>query len=134
MLIKLIHTRRVSRPSAHIVNRDAAEENGVHMLIWVGSQAPLEFVRDVFGANSPQAVDARVCELPEIDSRVGAAVRRLVDDTRHKRRNAMRLSVVRQMHKSELEFRQLLVEDAARGAEAYVDHLMTTHKAIQKML
>nr|XP_032528568.1 protein transport protein Sec24D-like [Danaus plexippus plexippus] len=104
------------------------------MLIWVGSQAPLEFVRDVFGANSPQAVDARVCELPEIDSRVGAAVRRLVDDTRHKRRNAMRLSVVRQMHKSELEFRQLLVEDAARGAEAYVDHLMTTHKAIQKML
>lgn len=62
------------------------------MLIWVGSQAPLEFVRDVFGANSPQAVDARVCELPEIDSRVGAAVRRLVDDTRHKRRNAMRVS------------------------------------------
>lgn len=62
------------------------------MLLWVGSQANPEFVRDVFGVPSPQQVDTQVCELPVLDTRANKMVRELIEDTRIKRRTAMRVS------------------------------------------
>lgn len=62
------------------------------MLLWVGSQASPDFVRDVFGVSSPQQIDPQVCELPALDTPSSAAVRALVHDTRVKRRTAMRVS------------------------------------------
>lgn len=63
------------------------------MLMWIGSQANPEFVRAVFGVPSPQQVDTQVCELPELDNPVNAAVRAVVDEARLRRRVLMRVSV-----------------------------------------
>ncbi|XP_069362795.1 protein transport protein Sec24C isoform X5 [Maniola hyperantus] len=110
-------------------------ENGVHMLIWVGSQAPTEWVRDVFGVASPQHVDTHVCELPELDNPTSHAVRDLVLQTRIKRRNAMRLTVMRQHDKLETVLRHFLVEDrGVDGSSSYVDYLCHIHKEIRSLL
>lgn len=66
-------------------------ENGVHMLMWVGSQANPEWVRAVFGVTSSQQIDTQVCELPDLDNPISSAVRSLVEDARRKRRVAMRV-------------------------------------------
>ncbi|XP_045779677.1 protein transport protein Sec24D isoform X1 [Maniola jurtina] len=110
-------------------------ENGVHMLIWVGSQAPSEWVSDVFGVASPQHVDTHVCELPELDNPTSQAVRDLVLQTRIKRRNAMRLTVMRQHDKLETVLRHFLVEDrGVDGSSSYVDYLCHIHKEIRSLL
>lgn len=62
------------------------------MLIWVGAQAPAEFVRDVFGVASAAQLDTAVSELPPLDTPASLAVRALVDDARARRRKAMRVS------------------------------------------
>ncbi|XP_028176863.1 protein transport protein Sec24D-like [Ostrinia furnacalis] len=105
------------------------------MLLWVGSAASPEFVRDVFGAASPQHIDTQVAELPELDNPTSQAARALVEEARVKRRNAMRLDIVHQYDKREAMFRRLLVEDRGLdGADSYTEHLLNTHKTVQKML
>lgn len=110
-------------------------ENGVHMLLWVGSQANPEFIQDVFGVPSATQIDTQVCELPALDTPASAAVRALVDDARGRRRTAMRLTVAHQLAATAPQFRRLMVEDRGLdGAEAYMEYLMSVHKAVQKML
>lgn len=110
-------------------------ENGVHMLLWVGSQANPEFVRDVFGVPSPQQVDTQVCELPVLDTRANNMVRELIEDTRIKRRTAMRLTTMRQHDKLEAVLRHFLVEDrGVDGSSSYVDYLCHIHKEIRALL
>ncbi|XP_072945945.1 protein transport protein Sec24C [Epargyreus clarus] len=110
-------------------------ENGVHMLVWVGSQAPADFVRDVFGAASPQQIDTQVCELPILDNPTSEAVRELIEDARVKRRNAMRLTLMRQHDKLEAVLRHFLVEDrGVDGSSSYVDYLCHIHKEIRALL
>ncbi|KAI8425845.1 hypothetical protein MSG28_011613 [Choristoneura fumiferana] len=105
------------------------------MLIWVGSQAPAEFVRDVFGTPSPQQIDTRVCSLPQLDNPTNAAVRKVLDDAVRERRRAMRLEIVHQYDKREALFRRQLIEDAGLdGAAGYLQLLMETHKRVQGML
>ncbi|XP_053619272.1 protein transport protein Sec24C isoform X1 [Plodia interpunctella] len=110
-------------------------ENGVHMLLWVGAQAPAEFVRDVFGVSSPQQIDTQVCELPELDNANSARVRGLVDEIRVKRRSAMRLTLMRQHDKLETVLRHFLVEDrGVDGSASYVDFLCHIHKEVRALL
>ncbi|XP_028041852.1 protein transport protein Sec24C isoform X2 [Bombyx mandarina] len=110
-------------------------ENGVHMLLWVGSQAPAEFVRDVFGVSSPQQIEPTVCELPVLDTPISRAVRAQIEHARDARRLCMRLLVVHQYDKKEVELRKMLVEDrGVNGAESYTEYLLATHKQVQKMM
>lgn len=110
-------------------------ENGVHMLLWVGSQAPAEFVSDVFGVATPQQIDPQVTELPELDNPASRTVRDLLEDVRAKRRNAMRLTIMRQHDKLETVLRHFLVEDrGVDGSSSYVDYLCHVHKEIRALL
>lgn len=110
-------------------------ENGVHMLLWVGSAASAEFVRDVFGVASAQQVDTQVAELPALPTAASEAVRALVDEARVCRRNAMRLTVMRQHDKLEAVLRHFLVEDrGVDGSASYVDYLCHIHKEIRTLL
>ncbi|RVE54941.1 hypothetical protein evm_000308 [Chilo suppressalis] len=110
-------------------------ENGVHMLMWVGSQAPAEFVRDVFGVASAQQVDTQVAELPVLDNETSVAVRELLQDARERRRTAMRLTIMRQHDKLETVLRHFLVEDrGVDGSASYVDYLCHIHKEIRTLL
>ncbi|XP_038219066.1 protein transport protein Sec24C [Zerene cesonia] len=106
-------------------------ENGVHMLIWIGSQACPEFVRDVFG----ERLDAQVCELPDRDNERSRAARELVRNARELRRSAMRLTIMRQHDKLEAVLRHFLVEDrGVDGSSSYVDYLCHIHKEIRNLL
>lgn len=110
-------------------------ENGVHMLLWVGSQAPADFVRDVFGVAAPQLIDPQVYELPALDNPCSAAVRAVVDDARLRRRSAMRLTIMRQHDKLETVLRHFLVEDrGVDGSASYVDYLCHVHKEVRALL
>ncbi|KAJ0171020.1 hypothetical protein K1T71_013219 [Dendrolimus kikuchii] len=110
-------------------------ENGVHMLLWVGSQAPPDFIRDVFGVSAPQQIDTQVCELPALETPASDAVRAIVDDARAKRRTAMRLTIMRQHDKLEAVLRHFLVEDrGVDGSSSYVDYLCHIHKEIRALL
>lgn len=110
-------------------------ENGVHMLIWVGSQASPEFLTDVFGVTSPQHIDTHVCELPARDTPASCAVRDVVHAARVLRKNAMRLTVMRQHDKLETVLRHFLVEDrGVDGSSSYVDYLCHIHKEIRALL
>lgn len=62
------------------------------MLLWVGSQASPDFVRDVFGVPSPAQIDTQVSELPQLDTPASHAVRNVIEDARVRRRNSMRVS------------------------------------------
>ncbi|KAI5639048.1 hypothetical protein NE865_08390 [Phthorimaea operculella] len=105
------------------------------MLIWVGSAAPAEWVRDVFGVAAPHLVDTQVCELPVLDNPTSEAVRALIADARRKRHTAMRVTVMRQHDKLEAVLRQFLVEDRGLdGAASYVDFLCHVHKEIRALL
>lgn len=110
-------------------------ENGVHMLIWVGSQADPAFIRDVFGVASPAQVDTQVCELPELDTAASHAVRAVIEDARIRRRTNMRLTTMRQHDKLETVLRHFLVEDrGVDGSSSYVDYLCHIHKEIRALL
>ncbi|KAG6439395.1 hypothetical protein O3G_MSEX000736 [Manduca sexta] len=73
-------------------------ENGVHMLLWVGSAAPAQFTADVFGVSSPQQLDPQVCELPDRHNATSQAVRAILHDAREKRRSCMRVSIYWNIH------------------------------------
>ncbi|CAG9133775.1 unnamed protein product [Plutella xylostella] len=105
-------------------------ENGVHMLLWVGSAASPELTQALFGQPSPQAIDTSVRELPVLDNELSEAARELVDQARRQRRVYMRLTVMTQNSPAELQLRRSLVEDATIGP-SYVDFLLDVHKAIQ---
>ncbi|GBP12210.1 Protein transport protein Sec24C [Eumeta japonica] len=110
-------------------------ENGVHMLLWVGSQAPPEFVRDVFGANNAQQIDTQVAELPVLDNSLNEAARECIRDARLRRHKHMRLRIVHQYDKEESQFRRLLLEDRGiDGSPSYIEHLKQTHSDIKRLL
>lgn len=110
-------------------------ENGVHMLLWIGSQASPDFLREVFGVGSVQHIDTQVYELPPLVSVPSQAVRAVVNLARAKRRAAMRLTVMRQHDKLEAVLRHFLVEDrGVDGSSSYVDYLCHVHKEIRTLL
>ncbi|XP_037294695.1 protein transport protein Sec24D isoform X1 [Manduca sexta] len=110
-------------------------ENGVHMLLWVGSAAPAQFTADVFGVSSPQQLDPQVCELPDRHNATSQAVRAILHDAREKRRSCMRLTIMRQHDKLETVLRHFLVEDrGVDGSPSYVDYLCHVHKEIRQLL
>ncbi|KAG8233361.1 hypothetical protein J437_LFUL005822 [Ladona fulva] len=110
-------------------------ENGIHMFLWIGLNVGVEWVRDVFGAQSAAQIDIDRTSLPELDNPLSMRVRMTIEEIRRQRHRRMRLTLVRQRDKLEVVFKHFLVEDrGVDGSASYVDFLCHMHKEIRELL
>lgn len=123
---------RVEEGGAYIV------DNGQCILIWLHSQVSPNLLEDLFGpgANSLQALDPQLNELPVLDTHLNAQVRNLLQYlTTVRGSKAATVQLARQgLDGSEYEFARMLVEDRNNEAQSYVDWLVHVHRAIQMEL
>ncbi|XP_046392405.1 protein transport protein Sec24C isoform X2 [Ischnura elegans] len=110
-------------------------ENGIHMFLWIGLNVGVQWVRDVFGAQSAAQIDIDRTSLPEIDNPLSERIRAVIEEIRQQRHRRMRLTLVRQRDKLEIVFKHFLVEDRGNdGSPSYVDFLCQMHKEIRELL
>ncbi|KAF0507910.1 ER to Golgi transport-related protein [Gigaspora margarita] len=107
-------------------------ENGQVLMFWLGRQVSQDFIRNVFGVESIELLDPKICVLPILENQASVQIRSIIAHLQSQRSKYLRLTIVRtQIDPSEIEFNSLLVEDENNGAMSYVDYLCYIHKQIQ---
>ncbi|XP_071455652.1 protein transport protein Sec24C [Hetaerina americana] len=110
-------------------------ENGIHMFLWIGLNVGVQWVRDVFGAQSAAQIDIDRTSLPQLDNPLSRRISTVIEEIRSQRHRRMRLTLVRQRDKLEIVFKHFLVEDRGNdGSPSYVDFLCHMHKEIRELL
>ncbi|XP_072122697.1 protein transport protein Sec24C-like [Mobula birostris] len=110
-------------------------EDGLSLLLWIGMYAPTEWIQNVFGVPSFNAVDCGVGSLPVLDNTVSRQTHDVIDRIRKERLRFLKLLIVKQSDISESQFQQFLVEDKnPGGGAAYADFLCHIHVSIQRSL
>ncbi|KAK6645175.1 hypothetical protein RUM43_001451 [Polyplax serrata] len=110
-------------------------DNGVHMFMWLGMNAPTGFISNVFGVPTTPQVDTDKTALPNLENPMSMRIRRLIDDVREKRHRSMRLTVLKERDKMEMVFKQYLMEDhSTDGSPSYGDFICHMHSQIRTIL
>ncbi|XP_038641637.1 protein transport protein Sec24C-like isoform X2 [Scyliorhinus canicula] len=110
-------------------------EDGLNLFLWIGMLAPAEWIQNVFGAPSFNAVDCGAGSLPVLDNPSSRQIRGVIHAVRKQRARFLKLLVVKQADGTEGQFRQLLVEDKSpSGGASYPDFLHHVHLSIQQSL
>ncbi|XP_067857318.1 protein transport protein Sec24C-like [Heptranchias perlo] len=110
-------------------------EDGLSLLLWVGMYAPTEWIQNVFGAPSFNAVDCGVGALPVLDNPYSWRIRNVITTIRKQRARFLKLIIVKQADVTEGRFQQFLVEDKSpNGGASYPDFLYHIHIGIQQSL
>lgn len=79
-------------------------------------------------------VDPTVGNLQPFDNPTSIRIRGIIDEIRAKRKQHLRLNVVRQKDKTEHIFMQFLVEDKTEQGMNYTDFLCSIHREIRNIL
>lgn len=109
--------------------------NGIYMFLWISQGINPQWVHDVFGVQSPLAIDKQQTSLVEVDTPLSKRICHIIDDLQEISLCYMRLNIVLQGDKLEIVFRQFLVEDrGVDGSPSYVEFLCHLHKEITKLL
>lgn len=109
-------------------------ENGEYLFLWIGASIPPQWLQDVFGVDSLQKVDVSKGVLPKLDNPTSKQLVGLVEYLQTQRPKGIARSIViarQQLDGAEVEFMNMLVEDANADAMSYVDYLCYVHKQIQ---
>ncbi|XP_041065090.1 protein transport protein Sec24C-like isoform X1 [Carcharodon carcharias] len=110
-------------------------EDGLSLFLWIGMLVPAEWIQNVFGAPSFNAVDCGVGSLPVLDNPFSRQIRNMISSIRKQRARFLKLIIVKQADRSESQFRQFLVEDKSpSGGASYPDFLRHLHIGIQQAL
>uniref|UniRef100_A0A674DP36 SEC24 homolog D, COPII coat complex component n=1 Tax=Salmo trutta TaxID=8032 RepID=A0A674DP36_SALTR len=110
-------------------------ENGRSLFLWLGQACPPELVQRVFNVPSFAHVPADLSSLPVLDNPQSKKLRSIIDSLLDQRPSAMKLLIVKQKDRSELLFRQHLVEDKGlHGGASYMDFLCYVHCEIRQVL
>ncbi|KAG8199011.1 hypothetical protein JTE90_001808 [Oedothorax gibbosus] len=110
-------------------------ENGLSMFMWVGMNAESKWIQEVFGVNTVAGINIEQNKFFQFNNPLSECVRTILNQIQSERHRQMKLYIVRQGDKSELLFRQLLVEDrTTEGSASYVDFLCHLHKEIRTLL
>ncbi|KAM6949613.1 protein transport protein Sec24D [Aplochiton taeniatus] len=110
-------------------------ENGHSLFLWLGQACPPELVQSLFNLPSLAHLPANLSALPELDNPQSKKVCSIISSLLLKRPSAMKLQIVRQKDKTEMLFRQLLVEDKGlHGGASYMDFLCYVHREIRQLL
>jgi protein transport protein SEC24 len=109
-------------------------DNGQILLLWLHGQVSPNFLEDLFGpgANSLQALDPNLAELPVLDTLLNAQVRNILLHLESQRGSkGLAIQLARQgLDGAEFEFARLLYEDRNGEATSYVDWLVMLHRAV----
>uniref|UniRef100_A0A673WRA7 SEC24 homolog C, COPII coat complex component n=1 Tax=Salmo trutta TaxID=8032 RepID=A0A673WRA7_SALTR len=107
-------------------------ENGCSLFLWLGQACPPELIQSVFNVPSLAHVPR---SLPELDNPQSKKLRSIVDSLLDQRPSSMKLMIVKQKDRSEIMFRQHLVEDKGlHGGASYMDFLCYVHREIRQVL
>lgn len=109
-------------------------DNGLVLILWLGSNTPSKWLQEVMGVTVIDQVDPTVGNLQPFDNPTSVRIREIIDEIRTKRRQHLRLNVVRQKDKTEHIFMQFLVEDKTEQGMNYTDFLCSIHREIRNIL
>ncbi|GCB78388.1 hypothetical protein scyTo_0019403 [Scyliorhinus torazame] len=110
-------------------------EDGLSLFLWIGMSVPAEWIQNVFGVPSFNAVDCGAGSLPVLDNPYSRQIRDVIHAVRKQRARFLKLIIVKQADSTEGQFRQLLVEDKSpSGGASYPDFLHHIHLSIQQSL
>jgi len=123
---------RIDEGGAYLV------DDGQICLLWLHAQVSPNLLEDLFGegADSLQALDPTMSELPVLETHLNAQARNLLAYWASLRGSrAMTVQLARQgLDGAEYEFARLLVEDRNGEAQSYVDWLVHVHRGVQMEL
>ncbi|CAB1351700.1 unnamed protein product [Coregonus sp. 'balchen'] len=110
-------------------------ENGRSLFLWLGQACPPELVQSIFNVPSLAHMPADLRSLPVLDNPQSKKLRSIIDSLLDQRPSAMKLLIVKQKDRSEMLFRQHLVEDKGlHGGASYMDFLCYVHREIRQVL
>jgi len=109
-------------------------ENGLVLILWLGTNTPSKWLQDVLGATNLEQVDPSAGNLQPFDNPTSTRIRGIIDAIRQKRGTYLRLNIVRQKDKTEHIFNQFLVEDKTDIGVNYTDFLCAVHREIRNIL
>uniref|UniRef100_A0A4W5REA6 SEC24 homolog D, COPII coat complex component n=1 Tax=Hucho hucho TaxID=62062 RepID=A0A4W5REA6_9TELE len=110
-------------------------ENGCSLFLWLGQACPPELIQSIFNVPSLAHVPVDLRSLPELDNPQSKKLRSIVDSLLDQRPSSMKLLIVKQKDRSEIMFRQHLVEDKGlHGGASYMDFLCYVHREIRQVL
>lgn len=119
---------RIRESGAHLL------DNGLVLILWVGANTPSKWLQEVMGVTVLDQVDPTVGNLQPFDNPTSIRIRGIIDEIRVKRKQHLRLNVVRQKDKTEHIFMQFLVEDKTELGMNYTDFLCSVHREIRNIL
>ncbi|KAL0970316.1 hypothetical protein UPYG_G00240350 [Umbra pygmaea] len=110
-------------------------ENGHFLFLWLGQACPPELVQNIFNVPSLAHMPSNLSSLPVLDNPQSKKLRSIIDSVVAQSPSSMKLQMVRQKERSEMLFRQHLVEDVGlHGGASYMDFLCYVHREIRKLL
>ncbi|KAJ8416421.1 hypothetical protein AAFF_G00357090 [Aldrovandia affinis] len=110
-------------------------ENGRHLFLWLGQACPPDLIQSVFNVPSFAHVSCDGNSLPKLDNPHSERLWSIIDRIAVQRPHSMKLLVVKQKDKTEMPFRQHLVEDkGVHGGSSYMDFLCYVHREIRQLL
>lgn len=110
-------------------------ENGEDMYIWIGDGVSPQILMDLFNVENWDEIGSRTHSLPELQTHLSVQVRNIITHGNLLRGRELPLHIIRQnMDGAEIEFSNLLIEDANNDAMSYVDYLCYEHKQINQAL
>ncbi|XP_029469643.1 protein transport protein Sec24D [Rhinatrema bivittatum] len=109
--------------------------NGLNMFLWLGISSAPELIQGIFNVPSFAHVSPDATVLPEVDNPYSKKLRWVLEVIQKDRPYTMKLLLVKQRDKAEMNFRQFLVEDKGLyGGVSYMDFLCCVHKEIRQLL
>ncbi|XP_048851478.1 protein transport protein Sec24D-like isoform X1 [Brienomyrus brachyistius] len=109
-------------------------EDGRRMFLWLGQSCSPEFIQGVFNVPSFTHVSPDMTSIPELDNPLSKKLRTVMERISQQRAQAMKLLIVKHKEKSDMLFRQYLVEDKGLHGVSYMDFLCHVHREIRQLL
>ncbi|PCH39444.1 protein transporter SEC24 [Wolfiporia cocos MD-104 SS10] len=110
-------------------------DNEDMMVLWIGSDASPQLIKDLFDVDDFMNIDARMLQLPQLPTLLSTQVRNIIAHRHAQRGWTPKLLIARRnMDAAEIEFSDMLVEDQNNAAMSYLDYLCFVHKQINNDL
>ncbi|KAK3546476.1 hypothetical protein QTP70_026325 [Hemibagrus guttatus] len=110
-------------------------ENGQSMFLWLGQACPPDLIQHLFNVPSMAHLSSDTTTLTELDNAHSRKLHSIICAISQQRCNSMKMVIVKQKDRSEMHFRQLLVEDKGLyGGNSYLEFLCSVHREIRQLL
>uniref|UniRef100_A0A672MJQ7 Protein transport protein Sec24D-like n=1 Tax=Sinocyclocheilus grahami TaxID=75366 RepID=A0A672MJQ7_SINGR len=111
-------------------------ENGLCVFLWLGQACPPDLIQNLFNVdNASITIVFQPTSLPVLDNAHSRKIHSIISSISQRRATSMKLLIVKQKDRSEMLFRQHLVEDKGlHGGASYMDFLCYVHREIRQLL